>query len=58
MIASLKIIYDRSGQMESEVEVDYNILDMGRNFAKLEVTMFSANQHVEKALIICQLLAQ
>ncbi|EIE3867481.1 CBS domain-containing protein, partial [Staphylococcus pseudintermedius] len=56
MIESLNIFYIRTVQIESEVEVDYTILDMGRNFAKLEVTMFSANQPVAKALIMCQLL--
>lgn len=56
MIESLNIFYIRTVQIESEVEVLYTILDMGRNFAKVEVSMESAKQPVAKALIMCQLL--
>ncbi|UXR87768.1 DRTGG domain-containing protein [Staphylococcus felis] len=56
MIESLNIFYIKTVQIESEVEVLYQILDMGRNFAKLEVTMQSGHQPVAKALILCQLL--
>lgn len=56
MIESLNIFYIKTVQIENEVEVLYNILDMGRNFAKLEVTMQSGQQPVAKALLMCQLL--
>ncbi|MBI5974230.1 DRTGG domain-containing protein [Staphylococcus canis] len=56
MIESLNIFYIKTVQIENEVEVLYQILDMGRNFAKLEVTLESAHQPVAKALILCQLL--
>ena len=56
MIESLNIFYIKTVQIENEVEVLYNILDMGRNFAKLEVTMQSGQQPVATALLLCQLL--
>ncbi|UEX90974.1 DRTGG domain-containing protein [Staphylococcus ratti] len=56
MIESLNIFYIKTVQIENEVEVLYNILDMGRNFAKLEVMMQSGQQPVAKALLMCQLL--
>ncbi|MGV3244192.1 DRTGG domain-containing protein [Staphylococcus sp. 11261D007BR] len=56
MIESLNIFYIKTVQIENEVEVLYQILDMGRNFAKLEVTMQSGQKTVAKALIMCQLL--
>lgn len=56
MIESLNIFYIKTVQIENEVEVLYNILDMGRNFAKLEVTMQSGQQPVATALLMCQLL--
>ncbi|UXR77454.1 MULTISPECIES: DRTGG domain-containing protein [unclassified Staphylococcus] len=56
MIESLNIFYIKTVQIESEIEVQYQILDMGRNFAKVEVTMQSNQAPVAKALIMCQLL--
>lgn len=56
MIENLNIFYIKTVQIENEVEVLYNILDMGRNFAKLEVTMQSGQQPVATALLMCQLL--
>lgn len=56
MIESLNIFYIKTVQIENQVEVLYNILDMGRNFAKLEVTMQSGQQPVATALLMCQLL--
>ncbi|MGJ5699022.1 DRTGG domain-containing protein [Staphylococcus chromogenes] len=56
MIESLNIFYIKTVQIENEVGVLYNILDMGRNFAKLEVTMQSGQQPVATALLMCQLL--
>lgn len=56
MIESLNIFYIKTVQIENEIEVLYNILDMGRNFAKLEVTMQSGQQPVATALLMCQLL--
>ncbi|UXR72527.1 MULTISPECIES: DRTGG domain-containing protein [unclassified Staphylococcus] len=56
MIESLNIFYIKTVQIENEIEVHYQILDMGRNFAKIEVTMQSNQAPVAKALIMCQLL--
>lgn len=56
MIESLNIFYIKTVQIENEIEVLYQILDMGRNFAKIEVTMESNQAPVAKALIMCQLL--
>lgn len=39
MIESLNIIYIKNVAIESTLDVKYNMLDVGRNFAKLEVTM-------------------
>ena len=56
MIESLNIIYIKAVQIESEIEIHYDMLDVGRNFAKMEVTMTNESQNVAKALIICQLI--
>ena len=56
MIESLNIIYIKTVQIESEINVHYDMLDVGRNFAKLEVTMTSDGKHVAKAMIICQMI--
>ena len=39
MIESLNIIYIKNVAIESTLDVKYNMLDVGRNFAKLEVIM-------------------
>ncbi|QLK85934.1 DRTGG domain-containing protein [Staphylococcus sp. 17KM0847] len=56
MIENLNIFYIKTVQIETEIEVRYQILDVGRSFAKIEVTMQSDQQPVAKALIMCQLL--
>lgn len=56
MIESLNIIYIKTVQIESEIDVHYDMLDVGRNFAKLEVTMSTDEHHVAKAMIICQMI--
>ncbi|MBA1354011.1 MULTISPECIES: DRTGG domain-containing protein [Staphylococcus] len=56
MIESLNIIYIKTVQIESEINVHYDMLDVGRNFAKLEVTMTSDGKQVAKAMIICQMI--
>lgn len=56
MIESLNIIYIKTVQIESEIDVHYDMLDVGRNFAKLEITMSSNGQQVAKAMIICQMI--
>ena len=52
----LNIIYIKTVQIESEIHVRYEMLDVGRNFAKLETTMTSDGQQVAKAMIICQMI--
>ncbi|MCG7338458.1 CBS domain-containing protein [Staphylococcus sp. ACRSN] len=56
MIESLNIIYIKTVQIESELDVQYDMLDVGRNFAKLEVKMLNEGQQVAKAMIICQMI--
>lgn len=55
MIESLNIIYIKTVPIETFINVTYNMLDVGRNFAKLEVTMMSGNERVANAMIICQM---
>ena len=55
MIESLNIIYIKTVSIESSIQVQYDMLDVGRNFAKLEVTMLSGNDRVANAMIICQM---
>ncbi|MCH8658735.1 CBS domain-containing protein [Staphylococcus lugdunensis] len=55
MIESLNIIYIKTVTIESSIEVKYDILDVGRNFAKLEVAMNCNNQKVAKGMIMCQM---
>lgn len=56
MIESLSIIYMKTVSIETELEIIYDMLDVGRHFAKIEVSMREGNQDVAKALIICQML--
>ena len=56
MIESLNILYLKTIQIESEIKIAYDTLDIGRNFAKLEVTMTTDQQPVAKATIMCQML--
>ncbi|MBF0738267.1 CBS domain-containing protein [Staphylococcus arlettae] len=56
MIESLNIFYIKIVQIESEIDVHYDMLDVGRNFAKLEVTMKNGAQNVAKAMIMCQII--
>ena len=44
MIENLSIVYIKTVPIESSIEVYYEMLDVGRNFAKLEVTMFNNNE--------------
>lgn len=55
MIENLNIVYIKTVPIESSIEVYYEMLDVGRNFAKLEVTMFNNNEKVANALVICQM---
>ncbi|MBI5972728.1 putative transcriptional regulator [Staphylococcus caledonicus] len=55
MIESLNIIYIKTVSIESSIQVQYDMFDVGRNFAKLEVTMLSGNDRVANAMIICQM---
>lgn len=41
MIESMSIIYIKTVPIESTIEVHYEMLDVGRYFAKLEVTMIN-----------------
>lgn len=56
MIESLSIIYMKTVSIETELEINYDMLDVGRHFAKIEVSMREGQQDVAKALIICQML--
>ncbi|MBF7016870.1 DRTGG domain-containing protein [Staphylococcus durrellii] len=56
MIENLNIFYLNTVQIESEIDVYYDMLNVGRNFAKLEVTMKTGAQNVAKAMIMCQIL--
>lgn len=55
MIESLNIIYIKTVPIETFINVSYNMLDVGRNFAKLEVAMMSGNERVANAMIIVQM---
>lgn len=55
MIENLNIVYIKTVPIESFIEVHYEMLDVGRNFAKLEVTMMSNDEKVANALVICQM---
>ncbi|MBO1198502.1 CBS domain-containing protein [Staphylococcus simiae] len=55
MIENLNIVYIKTVPIESYITVDYDILDLGRNFAKIEVTMVSGKEKVASALVICQM---
>ena len=54
MIENLNIVYIKTVPIESSIDVHYEMLDVGRNFAKLEVTMIN-NEKVANALVICQM---
>ncbi|MCC3743473.1 CBS domain-containing protein [Staphylococcus capitis] len=55
MIENLNIVYIKTVPIESSIDVHYEMLDVGRNFAKLEVTMINNNEKVANALVICQM---
>ncbi|KDE96476.1 hypothetical protein CM54_05395 [Staphylococcus sp. TE8] len=55
MIENLNIVYIKTVPIESSIDVHYEMLDVGRNFAKLEVTMINNNKKVANALVICQM---
>ena len=55
MIENLSITYIKTVPIESMIEVHYEMLDVGRYFAKLEVSMLNNNEKVANALIICQM---
>lgn len=55
MIESMSIIYIKTVPIESTIEVHYEMLDVGRYFAKLEVTMINNGEKVANALVICQM---
>lgn len=56
MIEQLSLYYLKMVQIESEIEIEIDVLDVGRNSAKLEITVLSENTPVSKALLTCQLL--
>ncbi|MDN8921157.1 hypothetical protein Q0O81_13815, partial [Staphylococcus aureus] len=41
--------------IESHITVRFGIIDVGRNFDKIEVNMHSQNDKVSSALVICQM---
>ena len=55
MIESLNIIYLKTVPIETGIDVKYEMLDVGRYFAKLEVTMYCQNEKVAIASVICQM---
>lgn len=55
MIENLNIVYIKTVPIESHINVEFEMLDVGRNFAKLEVTMYSKHSKVASALVICQM---
>nr|WP_263313015.1 DRTGG domain-containing protein [Mammaliicoccus sp. Marseille-Q6498] len=56
MIEHIDIYYLKTVQIDDDVQVHISTLDIGRLFAKFEVTMSSGNHTVAKAMIMCQLL--
>lgn len=56
MIENLNIVYIKTVPIESSIDVHYEMLDVGRNFAKLEVTMINNNEKVANALVIVKCL--
>ncbi|PNZ78104.1 DRTGG domain-containing protein [Mammaliicoccus stepanovicii] len=56
MVEHIDIYYLKTVQIDDVVQVEIDTLDIGRLFAKFEVTMISGNQTVAKALLMCQLL--
>ena len=55
MIENLNIVYIKTVPIESSIDVHYEMLDVGRNFAKLEVSMINNNEKVAYSLVICQM---
>lgn len=55
MIENLNIVYIKTVPIESSIDVHYEMLDVGRNFAKLEATMINNKEKVANALVICQM---
>ncbi|HCU9537734.1 TPA: CBS domain-containing protein [Staphylococcus aureus] len=55
MIENLNIVYIKTVPIESHITVRFGIVDVGRNFAKIEVNMHSQNDKVASALVICQM---
>ncbi|MFI3133408.1 hypothetical protein QRX48_04815, partial [Staphylococcus warneri] len=51
----LNIIYLKTVPIETGIDVKYEMLDVGRYFAKLEVTMYCQNEKVAIASVICQM---
>ena len=47
MIENLNIVYIKTVPIESSIDVHYEMLDVGRNFAKLEVTMINNNERLQ-----------
>ncbi|MGO1989630.1 DRTGG domain-containing protein [Mammaliicoccus vitulinus] len=56
MIEHIDIYYLKTVQIDDDVEVKVTTLDIGRLFAKFEVTMVSGSATVAKALLMCQIL--
>ncbi|RIN83915.1 CBS domain-containing protein, partial [Mammaliicoccus sciuri] len=56
MIEHIDIYYLKTVQIDDDVEVKITTLDIGRIFAKFEVTMVSGSATVAKALLMCQIL--
>lgn len=56
MIEHIDIYYLKTVQIDDDVEVKVTTLDIGRIFAKFEVTMVSGSATVAKALLMCQIL--
>src|SRR5699024_3047607 len=54
MIESLNIIYIKTVQIESEINLHYVMLDGGRNFPKSEATTTSYGKEVDKVIITFQ----
>jgi predicted transcriptional regulator len=51
-VDSINTYFMKPVQIDSEIEVFTNIVDMGRNFCKVEVNMFSSNENLVSKLML------
>ncbi|GGB03178.1 CBS domain-containing protein [Macrococcus hajekii] len=56
LIESLNIYFLKTVPIDSVLTISFEMLDLGRKFAKMEVTIRSEQEIVSKAMLMCQLI--